>query len=93
MSLEVAQTEPEALEAESGNSVPKAFEVLYIVDLAGKFSGNKVFIEALEQAVPHFYEQAGQRLRAWVAPPPRIRQSDPADTGDEGRDEGNEGAM
>ena len=77
--LEEARNHPESLETEGANSVPRAFEVLYVVDLAGSFSGSKKFIEALEQAVPHFYEQAGQRLRAWVAPPPRIRSADPAE--------------
>ena len=71
------------LEADNTNSVATAFEVFYMVDLAGKFSGSKVFIEQLEQAVPHYYEQAGQRLRAWVAPPPRIRTRDPAESLDE----------
>jgi len=29
--------------------------------------------------VPHFYEQAGERLRAWVAPPPKLKAKDPAE--------------
>ena len=71
--------DPTCLESTNTNSVPTAFEIFYMIDLAGKFSGSKVFIERLEQAVPHFYEQVGQKLRPWVAPPPRIRQRDPAD--------------
>src|SRR3546814_19615707 len=27
--------------------------------------------------VPHFYEQVGQYLRAYIAPPPRIRREQP----------------
>lgn len=66
---------------------PSAFEVFYMVDLAGKFSGNEVLIKRLEEAVPSFYEQAGQRLRAWVALPPKIKRGVPAGPrGDEGRD-------
>lgn len=67
---------PDALSSGATDVVPQAFEVFYMVDLAGKFSGNKKFIEELEKVVPHFYEQAGQRLRAWVAPPPKIKHVD-----------------
>ncbi len=28
------------------------------------------------QAVPYFYEQAGQRLQAWIAFPPKIKHTD-----------------
>ncbi|WP_163558014.1 hypothetical protein [Halomonas sp. NO4] len=59
--------------------VPSAFEVFYMADLAHRFAGNKVFIEELEKAVPHFYEQVGQRLRAWVAPPPKLHRRDPVE--------------
>src|SRR3546814_19360293 len=34
------------------------------------------FIEQLEAMVPHFYEQVGQFLRAYIAPPPRIRREE-----------------
>jgi hypothetical protein len=54
--------------------VPTQFEVLLVRDLAGKFSGARTFIEHLESAVPYFYEQVGQYLRAYVAPPPRVRK-------------------
>lgn len=67
------------LESPTTNVVPSAFEVFYLVDLAGRFAGNKVFIEELERAVPHFYEQIGQRLRAWVPPPPKISRKNAAD--------------
>lgn len=62
------------LESSDTDAVASAFEVFYLVDLAGRFSGNKVFIEELEKAVPHFYEEVGERLRAWVPAPPRLRR-------------------
>ncbi|GGY07815.1 hypothetical protein GCM10007160_39030 [Litchfieldella qijiaojingensis] len=71
----------EALDTPSTNVVPSAFEVFYMADLAHRFSGNKIFIEELEKAVPHFYQQVGQRLRAWVAPPPKLQRRDPVDYG------------
>lgn len=69
--------DPDALDSQTTAVVPSAFEVFYMVDLAGRFSGSKVFIDELESAVPLFYEQVGQRLRAWVAPPPKISRRDP----------------
>ncbi|MDI5936367.1 hypothetical protein [Halomonas kalidii] len=59
-----------------------------MADLGHSFADNKIFIEELEKAVPHFYQQVGQRLGAWVAPPPKLRRRVPvegnsdADAGD-----------
>lgn len=63
---------PDALESETSNSAATTLEVIYEIDLAGKFAGNKVFIDQLEAAVPHFYKEAGQWLKAWVPPAPKI---------------------
>jgi len=54
------------------------FEISATIDLAGKFSGSKVFIERVEEFVPAFYEGVGQYLKAFVkpAPKPHIRGSD-----------------
>jgi hypothetical protein len=68
-----------ALETLSTNVVPSAFEVFYMADLGARFSGSKVFIEELEKAVPHFYQEVGQRLRAWVAPAPKLQKHDPVE--------------
>lgn len=72
--LEDVLADPDVLTTDSTDVVPKTFEIFYMVDLAGRFSGSKVFIDELEKAVPHFYEQAGQRLREWVPPPPKIKK-------------------
>jgi hypothetical protein len=53
--------------------IPTSFEVVLVRDLGAKFSGAKNFIEGLEEAVPYFYEQVGQHLRAYVATPPKIK--------------------
>ncbi|PAU76049.1 hypothetical protein [Halomonas salipaludis] len=68
-----------ALDSPATTVVPSAFEVFYMADLGHRFAGNKIFIEELEKAVPHFYQQVGQRLRAWVAPPPKLHRRDPAE--------------
>lgn len=69
---------PNALSSNSTDVKLTAFEIFYMKDLAGGFSGSRVFIEELEQTVPHFYEQVGQHLRAYAEPPPKIVDSEPA---------------
>lgn len=75
------------LEADNRSLVPTQFEVLLIRDLAGKFGGTKLFIEQLEEAVPYFYEQVGQHLRAYVPPPPPLRKAETAADSDESLEE------
>jgi hypothetical protein len=74
------------LEAENSSTPPSSYEVFYTLDLAGKFQGNRVFIEQIEEAVPFFYEQVGQHLRAWVAPPPKVKKSSIGDEEGESSD-------
>jgi len=57
-----------------------SFDVLFIRELSGKFSGPKTFIDGLEEAVPDFYEHVGQHLRAWTPSAPRLRgKTEPSD--------------
>lgn len=77
-SLATLRENPEALDAANKSMTPTSFEVLLVRNIAGKFSGTKTFIEHLEEAVPAFYEQAGQHLRAWQPPAPKISK-DPQD--------------
>lgn len=72
--LEEVRQHPVILEADNTDTQPVAFEVFTSHDLGGKFSGNRVFIEQLEKIVPDFYRYAGQHLKAWVAPAPRVKQ-------------------
>lgn len=77
---EVAE-DPKVLSSNQGDTkkksvAPTAFEIFYVKDLAGKFSGNKAFIDELEQAVPYFYEQIGQHLQSPPKKPPQMKISD-----------------
>lgn len=74
--LEALRAEPAVLESDNRALTPRQFEVLLINDIAGRFAGTRTFIELLEQAVPRFYEQVGQHLRAYVPPPPKPRLTD-----------------
>jgi len=62
-----------------GKSLPTSFEVCAVTDDGRAFAGQKKFVELLEEIVPHFYEQAGQHLSAWVAPAPRMKEEEDVD--------------
>lgn len=72
--LTAARDRPEILIAEGNVTAPVSFEVFLHRDIAGKFSGPKSFIEQLEDAVPAFYAQVGEWLRAYVPAPPRLQE-------------------
>lgn len=78
-SLSQLREDPGSIQGENQNLVPSQFEVRLVRDLAGKFSGTKTFIQHLEEAVPYFYQEVGQYLRAYVPPPPQVRRSDQAE--------------
>ncbi|MCC1498271.1 hypothetical protein [Alcanivorax sp. 1008] len=59
--------DPALIEGGNKTLAPVAFEVMLVHDMAAKFSGAKTFIEQLEEAVPRFYKDVGQHLRAYVA--------------------------
>lgn len=54
-----------------------SFEIEMSDDLGARFNSRKKFIENLESLVQDFYQNVGQYLQAWVAPPPKLKaQSD-----------------
>lgn len=81
-SLASLREDPTHLEGVNKALAPTRFDVLLVRDLAGKFAGAKTFVENVEEVVPYFYEQVGQYLRPYVAPPPRVRR-DKSDTEEE----------
>ncbi len=81
-SLTEVRENTDALERGREGMAPTSFEIVLVRDMASKFSGAKTFIEALEDAVPHFYEQVGQQLRPYVAAPPKIKDGAKPDAAD-----------
>jgi hypothetical protein len=71
-SLAELRENPQLLRADNATLIPQYFDVVMFRDLAGKFAGPRTFIEHLEAIVPNYYEQVGQHLRTWVAPPPKL---------------------
>jgi hypothetical protein len=77
--LASVQSDANVLEADNRKLAPTTFEVALVRDLGGKFGGTKNFVESVEEAVTTFYEAIGQHLRAYVAPPPRVRRAEVKD--------------
>lgn len=69
--------------AEQDGKVVGSFEVVFARDLAGRFAQRRNFISDLEAAIPDFYEQVGQHLKAWQPQAPKIKEdrAEPADVG------------
>jgi len=64
-----------------------SFEVTMIESLTGSFSSPRKFIQIVEAFVPAFYRDVGEHLRAWIPPPPKMREPesgapDPTPNGD-----------
>ena len=68
------RNDPACLIHEGVKDLPKSFEIVRVIDLAGKFSGVKTFVEYTSKELPLFYKDVGEHLRAWVPPPPRLKQ-------------------
>ncbi|WP_349357867.1 hypothetical protein [Stappia sp.] len=72
--LEELRRNPDLVLENNNKSNVTSFEVLLVRDCGPRFSQRKNFIVDLETVVPSFYLEAGQYLREWQAPAPRIRE-------------------
>jgi len=70
--LAVLRERPEV--AEDSDKVVSSFEVVFARDLGARFAQRKNFIVEIEQALPDFYEQVGQHLKAWQPTAPKIKE-------------------
>ncbi len=52
----------------------REIEICLVRELGGRFAQSKNFIKDLETAVPDFYENVMQYLKAWQPPAPRMRE-------------------
>lgn len=65
---------PNALQTENAKLIPYGFIVQTVLDMAGRFSGQRTFIEGLEKTVTEFYQAIGENLSAWVPPAPKFEE-------------------
>jgi hypothetical protein len=52
-----------------------AFDVFLVRDIGSRFAQRKNFIAELEAAVPQFYDNIGQHLKAWQPSAPRLPEA------------------
>ncbi len=81
--VSILRENPSALQSDNSSLTPHKFQVRLVRDVAGKFSGAKTFLEALNGAVIDFYRQAGEHLRVWTAPAPKLAKSEEVLVNDE----------
>ena len=67
--------DPSIIQAGNTKLVPHRFIVQTVLDLAGKFSGQRTFIEGLEKTVTEYYHVVGENLSSWVAPAPKFEDN------------------
>lgn len=73
--LAEVREEPNVLGHKKDSEIqPTWFEVILSRDLAGKFSGQKTFVDELNKIVPEFYGRIGENLKAWQPKPPQIKE-------------------
>lgn len=79
--IAIVRDSPDVASNARPGMVASSFEVLLVKNLAGRFGQRRNFVSDLEAAVPEFYEQVGQHLRAWQPPAPKLRdeRAQPAD--------------
>lgn len=74
--LEQLMVDPTIIVANGASEIPTFLEVVYVVDLAGRFKGAKTFVEEASNALPRFYKNVGQSLVKWVAKAPKVKESE-----------------
>lgn len=57
---------------ERKDSAVSSFEVLLVKDLSARFAQRRNFVVDVEKALPDFYEQVAQHLKAWQAKAPKL---------------------
>ena len=66
------RAEPKLIIKDNPGLMPKEFEFVRVIDLAGNFRGASKFVECVVPAVPNFYKEIGQHLKAWLPSAPKV---------------------
>jgi len=57
------------------DSVATSFEILLVRELGARFAQRRNFVLDVQKAVPEFYDQVGQNLKAWQPPAPALPEA------------------
>lgn len=72
--LNTIREDIEALVVDRKGLMPRTFEIKSISDLGGKFTQRRNFVPELVSCVSRFYEDVGQHVVPWQAPPPKPKK-------------------
>lgn len=72
VSLGQLREDPKLIIQDNPGLMPVAFEYVRVIDIAGNFKGASKFVESAVIAVPVFYKEIGQNLKAWVPSAPKV---------------------
>jgi len=75
LSLDLAVEDPKLLIPSNTKETPTYLEPYKVIDLAGKFSTPKKFVEIITKETSDFYENIGQLINKWIPKPPKIKKS------------------
>jgi len=78
--LSEALEDPLSLVPKGMKDLPRTLDVVEIIDLAGKFSSSKLFVEETTKAVLNYYQKVGQNLRQWIPKPLKVKDKTPSQT-------------
>ena len=72
-SLAVLRENPDLIGTDHLGQALQSFEVVLSKDLGARFAQRKNFINELEAAVPEFYRQVAEHVKAWQPRAPRLK--------------------
>ncbi len=78
--MELSQ-DPGLADVQANGKNLQSFHIFYAKRIGARFTQRSKFITELENIVPEFYREIGQRLSAWRPKPPKIRE-DVTNSGD-----------
>lgn len=73
--LSQTREDPACLIGSDKSLLPRSFEVIRTIDMAGRFIQSQNFVEDVKSAVPMFYSDVVQHIKEWVPSPPKIKDS------------------
>jgi len=78
--LGVLREDRKAIVGPGAGTMPVAFEVREVRDIASRIKGAKTFVDEVDAIVEGFYEAVGQHVKAWVPPPPKVTKEPAQET-------------
>lgn len=75
--LSQTREDPENLVGSNKTLLPRSFEVIRTLDMAGRFIQSQNFVDDVKSAMPTFYGDVVQHLKEWTPSAPKIKEIAP----------------